>query len=725
MINTIPLADLSSLFTLSVWQNVFLVCLVLGFLIFIHEFGHFIVAKMCGVKCEKFYVGFDFFGWKLCSFQWGETEYGIGVFPLGGYVKMLGQEDNPGELREEYERSKLAIYKSEGDLPSEEELNEQREVLHSPRSYLAKPVWQRMAIIVAGVTMNAIFAYVAGVLAFTYGIYENPAEISVVPGSPAWNKGLQSGDTIVSINGAPTSTYSKIQQSVALSGKSPDGLLVALHPVSAPDKTEYLTIPTRSNGMNPTIGILPADSLKLFESMPASPGTPAAAAFYSSVNKNSMTLPMGAEIKSVDGKPVSTYSHLAEYMRIHRSEPITLEVEYVKESDKKPTTQKYVIQPRPMNGFGLVMKMGKITGVRPGSPAELAGVQVNDVVTRLDDIPVSDPVTFPQLIEKRLYELDENGKAKDSVVVTLTVNRTVALKNNEKERDPVISKNFAMEIRPTEDYSPVADSSIAIPELGISYEAQNVVSYVMPGSPAEEAGVKAGTEITGFQILGAPYPKEEKIAGVTPPKWESLFKPSSKVTLSDKHPNWITLINSFQTQPDGTKVKLFTETAAYELSSKPMTDFYAADRGISVYVKRAMVKSQSFGEAVTLGFHKTNEMFTLVFKMIHRLSTQEVSMKGLGGPVMLVQYAYQSANMGLGVLMLFACMVSANLAVFNLLPIPVVDGGHVVFLAWEGITGNPPPQNLMIVLSYMGLFLLLALMVWTLLLDCGFISRFN
>ena len=75
-------------------------------MIFVHELGHFLVAKLCGVKCEKFYLGFDIGGLKFCKFRWGETEYGIGILPLGGYVKMLGQEDNPARIREEMERAK-------------------------------------------------------------------------------------------------------------------------------------------------------------------------------------------------------------------------------------------------------------------------------------------------------------------------------------------------------------------------------------------------------------------------------------------------------------------------------------------------------------------------------------------------------------------------------------------------------------------------------------------
>ena len=91
----------------------------LGLVIFVHELGHFLVAKACGVKCEKFYLGFDApigFGpfrlpRTLAKFQWGETEYGVGIIPLGGYVKMLGQDDNPANAQREAER--IRVRKSE------------------------------------------------------------------------------------------------------------------------------------------------------------------------------------------------------------------------------------------------------------------------------------------------------------------------------------------------------------------------------------------------------------------------------------------------------------------------------------------------------------------------------------------------------------------------------------------------------------------------------------
>ena len=90
------------------WWVILQVALGLGFVIFVHELGHFLVAKACGVKCEKFYIGFDIGGVKLFKKQWGETEYGIGILPLGGYVKMLGQDDNPYRAADEMKRARLA-----------------------------------------------------------------------------------------------------------------------------------------------------------------------------------------------------------------------------------------------------------------------------------------------------------------------------------------------------------------------------------------------------------------------------------------------------------------------------------------------------------------------------------------------------------------------------------------------------------------------------------------
>src|SRR5688572_18730708 len=248
----------------------------LTFVIFVHELGHFLVAKACGVKCEKFYVGFDFFEipipftkWRiprsLIKFQYGETEYGLGSLPLGGYVKMLGQDDDPRNAESEAERIRMAATATseqvraaeiaagkaaEGFVSGQsvekgtnEELSpaavsspeaavpaktvEGKTVLLDPRSYPAKPVLARMAIISAGVIMNLIFAVIIAAIAFRLGVRETPATIgAAAPGSPAWTEGITPGSKILQIgkSGQPYEhlRFEDLTTSVILNGYDRD-----------------------------------------------------------------------------------------------------------------------------------------------------------------------------------------------------------------------------------------------------------------------------------------------------------------------------------------------------------------------------------------------------------------------------------------------------------------------------------------------------------------------
>jgi len=97
--------------------------------------------------------------------------------------------------------------------------------------------------------------------------------------------------------------------------------------------------------------------------------------------------------------------------------------------------------------------------------------------------------------------------------------------------------------------------------------------------------------------------------------------------------------------------------------------------------------------------------------------TSRVSVKGMGGPISIVMIAYYYASNGMGLYLWLLCLLGANLAVVNILPIPVLDGGHLVFLVYEAVFRKPPNENVQIILSYIGLLLLLALMVWVFSLD--------
>jgi regulator of sigma E protease len=141
---------------------------VLGILIFVHELGHFLVAKIAGVKVLKFSLGF---GPKLIGKKIGDTEYMISAFPLGGYVKLLG--DNPQE--------KVA----KGD---------------EKKAFLLQPVRKRMAIVAAGPLANLLLAVCFFTLLFSVGIPQAPPIVgTVVDGFPAQKAGVQPGDTILKV----------------------------------------------------------------------------------------------------------------------------------------------------------------------------------------------------------------------------------------------------------------------------------------------------------------------------------------------------------------------------------------------------------------------------------------------------------------------------------------------------------------------------------------------
>lgn len=165
--------------------------LMLGVLVFVHELGHFCIAKLSGVKVLKFSLGF---GPKLLSKRWGETEYLISAIPLGGYVQMLG----------------------EGAGDEEEELTPEEKA----RSFADKPLSRRIAIVAAGPAMNLILPFLLLPVSFLIGVnlpafFDRPPCIGyVVPDSEGATAGVVSGDCIQSVNGDEVSTWTETNQAL-------------------------------------------------------------------------------------------------------------------------------------------------------------------------------------------------------------------------------------------------------------------------------------------------------------------------------------------------------------------------------------------------------------------------------------------------------------------------------------------------------------------------------
>ncbi|MFQ5560191.1 MAG: RIP metalloprotease RseP [Nitrospinota bacterium] len=153
--------------------------LLLGVLIFVHELGHFLVAKKTGVEVEKFSIGF---GRKIISRKVGETEYILSLIPLGGYVKMVGEEPEV-------------------------------EVVNPERSFSHKSVWVRLSIVVAGPLFNVVFGVLLLSVVYLVGI-KTPSDEAIVgglkPGYPTADAGFRENDRVVEIDGAPVNSWQEM-----------------------------------------------------------------------------------------------------------------------------------------------------------------------------------------------------------------------------------------------------------------------------------------------------------------------------------------------------------------------------------------------------------------------------------------------------------------------------------------------------------------------------------
>jgi regulator of sigma E protease len=178
---------------LSILHTVFDMAIVLGFMILIHEFGHYAAAKYFGVRVEVFSIGF---GKRLLGFTRGETDYRISAIPLGGYVKMSGE--NPMDDRT-------------GD----------------PGEFLSHPRWQRFIVAIAGPAMNIMLAIalLTGVYMVHYeypSVVDEPTVVGwVTPDTPAEKAGILSGDKIVSVDGIENPNWEQVDIKAALSPNQP------------------------------------------------------------------------------------------------------------------------------------------------------------------------------------------------------------------------------------------------------------------------------------------------------------------------------------------------------------------------------------------------------------------------------------------------------------------------------------------------------------------------
>ncbi|MFM9058095.1 MAG: site-2 protease family protein [Planctomycetaceae bacterium] len=662
------------------WWVILQVAGGLGFVVFVHELGHFLVAKACGVKVEKFFVGFDIGGLKLASFRRGETEYGIGILPLGGYVKMLGQDDNPAAAAEEAERARLS-----GDLPPEPV--DAPHAPWDPRSYPAQSVPERMAIISAGVIMNVIFAMLLATWAYGRGVRELTCSISSVrTGGAAWQAGLRTGDEITAIGGRKQPVFKDLQHGVTLGNLAKGIEFTIRRPGEAAERTVLLKPDTALGA--PTVGVISPSSLALPTELPA--GLPGSAGLAQP------PLAGGDTIRAVDGAAVSTYAELLAALSGRLSAPVTLTVERPAAAQgAAPTTLSIELPPQHRRTLGLAMTPGEVRAVQADSPAAAAGIRTGDRIVAVNGADAGDPLTLDDRLRPLVGER-----------VTLTLGR-----DGEAERTVDV---VPREVRWRDDDSMPVACVASVPSLGLALVVDALVAAVEAGGPAAKAGLAPGDRVTRAWLLE----DGTKAAG------------DKGVNLSAQTPNWPALASRLQFLDAGDSLRLAVtgaDGAQREVDVVPeaAADLFVIDRGLVFEPLMRQVRADSLGGALRMGMRQAGDDLRLVYGFLGKLFRRDINPRLVGGPIEIAKQAGRHAREGFSRLLLFLAMLSANLAVVNFLPIPVLDGGHMVFLLYELVFRRPPSERVVVTLSYLGLALLLSMMLFVFFLDLNIIPRFS
>jgi len=591
-------------------SSVFLAIFGIGLLIFLHEGGHFLAARMAGVRVEVFSLGF---GPRLAGFQWRGTDFRLSAVPFGGYVMVAGQD--PSDQR--YPAS---------------------------MSLWSKSVAQRGWFWSGGVLMNVLFALVVFPLVFNAGVkFQAPIAGEIAPGSAAWESGIQPGERILEVAGKPTYSFQNQQIEVALHGNRP--VEVALE---SPDGTRRVVtakpqFDTESGLYG--LGIQPpfaADSAVLKS---VTPGGPAALA----------GLQAGDRVLSLNGKsPIEPGA-------LDGLEPVNVRVRRGEQELAFSVTPKPTVEGVPAL-IGVLPIPNIVKGIRPGSSmVDRLGLRHQDQLLAVEGRP---------FLSGDLEQLaDAQGESRwrvlrDGREIELQTTATAEERANLAECI-ALTNQLSLQLAPTED------------------------------GAAKSAGILAGDwvrtiddqEIRDWDHLRTTI----KAAGSRPLRF-GLLRPDPELATAGLD------------QPTGKAVAVTVTPKVTPI----------ADLGWDMEIAPEMVeiRAESFGEAVKLGTVCSIDLVKQMYVTLKRLVTGEVGAKNLGGIIRISQVSYQAAQRGPSWFWYFLALLSVNLAFVNLLPIPVLDGGHLMFLLIEKIKGSPVSTKVFGYSQVVGLVFVLLLVLF-------------
>ena len=694
---------------IATFLNVMKVVIGFGFVVMIHEFGHFIVAKMSGIKVEAFSIGFPPTVVGIQKTEKGtririlpcltpsksddkkdstdkpqsedkdqgmtyiipsknpkpnDTEYRIGLIPAGGFVAMLGQSDS-------------------GPVEHSDD----------PRSYANKPIHKRIAVVAAGVIFNAISAVFIFMTVFSIGLELPPAVVGdVLRNSPAEKAGIVPGDRIVSVNGDEFVDYTSLPMAAALSDKGQPIDFVIQHedgttePISVVAvEPQNLALPIRQIGIaQPTTLNLPLekdfatqeDIDTLFEITGFKPGD---------------------VVTAVNGTPVQHAWQMDKIIRNSAAPTATLTVQ--RGSDTADIEVPLFTMPQVYN-FETSYDLAHYFSLVPR-------LKIDTVVDRTVETSWKTSVInfWRKTVLRQQAALKDKSPLEDGDIIVKiadTENPTFAqMRAITAEHDNIPMPITVLRKDESGNLASVDVEVTPLREITRNGEGQVNIGFI-PALDTEHPVVAATLD---FETAGTalPIPAGATILKINGQKVASFYdivaelkmnkgkEVAVKYTLNDT----VETLNI--TVPSGDNSILAESNIAIGIPFENLKEVYKAAGPI---------------DAIGMGLHKTSMFITQTLLTLKGLFTRSVSPTSLSGPLGIVTTSYTIASQSNMYYLYFLGLISSCIAVMNLLPLPIVDGGVIVLLIIEKLKGSPISYKIQEAISYAGLALILALFAW-------------
>lgn len=724
---------------------------VLGFsiIIFVHELGHFLAAKYVDVRVDRFAIGFGYrlFGYRrgegftfgkrpeytaeqLREHGYGETDYCVNALMFGGYVRMLGQDD-------------FVI----------DDKTEEIKVGNDPRAFPNRSVGARMLIASAGVIFNVIFAFLLLIAVFMIGLkQEEPVVGEVLYDSPAMGK-LFPGDQILEIDRTPVRTFRDVIRKIVFS-EGDVRLKIERGGKVLPNEIVVTPELNDQTGLR-MINVTPPYNTEVGQDLPPVGDRPRVLA--------------GDRIVQVGASPAFSIIELSAAVGRSNGAPIEVMVE---RSGPQDPNQK--VQATAYLQGALLLSQAEISnvgdfpatdtthllgfvprralyGIRPDTPAGEAGLKDGDVVLQ-----------WGSIANPRFSEMIDLIRANKYTPITVRVQRA--------------GKEVALTVTPRPahmwgDTAPKIGAGIS----NVGAEGEPIIADVVPQTPAAGLSFPRGarlTEIDGHPVstwrevvdgllmaagrtvtikarsgaddISGALPVPHSVADITGiPTWAHITKvdgaedaaaPTGKADQRVRVATDLGLREALRAKIGQTvdleyvtDPKLQAQHVRFAVTAEnfdpwPMRVQYVLPLSdLNLEPKLIPVKAANPFEAISMGVGVMLNNLSDIYAVGKQMVTRRVGMQSVAGPVGIVDTAMKQAKAGLADLLFFLSFLSINLASLNFLPIPVLDGGLMVFLIIEKLKGKPLSFKAQMISTMVGLAAILLMVAFATFQD---VSRF-